>query len=80
MRSVAAPSLLCAGGVRQGEKYQDELEGLEQIQRKGEPTCAILIKETHLLRHQGPEEAVAQTDVQPCEYERENTAPDTCGK
>lgn len=56
------------------------MEGLEQTQGKGEPTCTVLIKETHLLGHQRPEEAVAEADVQPCKYERKNAAPDTCGK
>ena len=81
MLSLAAPNLLRAGRASQGEKkYRDGIEGLEQIQGKEEPTCAILIKETHLLRHQRPEEAVAKANVQSCKYERKNAAPDTCGK
>lgn len=77
---LAAPSLLYDSRASHGEKIWDGREGLEQIQGRGEPTCAILIKKTHLLRHQGPEEAVPKADVQPGKDERKNAAPDTCGK
>lgn len=77
---LADPNLLYASRASQGEKIWDGIEGLEQIRGREEPTCAILIKKTHLLRHQRPEEAVAKADVQSCEDERKNAAPDTCGK
>lgn len=80
MLPLAAPRLLCDRRASQGEKIWGGTEGLGQIQVTKEPTCAILIKKTHLLRHQRPEEAVAKADVQSCKDERKNAAPDTCGK
>lgn len=77
---LAAPSLLYDSRASHREKTWDGVEGLQQIHGREELTCAILIKKTHLLRHQGPEEAVPKADVQACKDERKNAAPDTCGK
>lgn len=76
----SCPQYAASQGKPRGKKYRGGIEGLEQIRAKQEPTCAILIKETHLLSHQRPEEAVAKANVQSCKYERKNAAPDTCGK
>lgn len=46
----------------------------------GRPTCAVLVKEARLLRHQRAEEAVPEANVQSGKYEGENAAPNTCGK
>lgn len=47
---------------------------------EGAPTCAILIKEACLLRHQRAEETVSEANVQSGKYEGKNAAPNTCGK
>lgn len=44
------------------------------------PTCAVLIKEARLLRHQRAEETVPEANVQSGKYEGKNAAPNTCGK
>lgn len=48
--------------------------------RRGQPTCAVLVKEARLLRHQRAEEAVPEANVQSGKYEGKNAAPNTCGK
>lgn len=46
----------------------------------GGPTCAILVKEARLLRHQRAKETVSKANVQSGKYEGKNASSDTCGK
>lgn len=67
------------GGVR-GGKPTLARPGPRSPEALGGPTCAILIKEACLLRHQRAEETVSKANVQSGKYEGKNASSDTCGK